>query len=212
MLRFVLLVVAMLALAASSPMAHASDAYYTNPEHPSRHYDCARTGAVVAYENSDVIFLCGGLDVRTEKHFLRGDVVHWQVRDASKLLVKLPGAIPVDKQAEAQVFIDQLALAQLTEPFYDSAEKRQVRFLGAGLALDLLGTAAGLGGGVCSEVGPVASHVPVLSVLISGGYFLHARHSAKRTPRFFTTSSQFAPYVIGAEHTVAGLHNLLTCT
>lgn len=194
-----------LLLFAFSSLAFAGDAYYTDPQHGGRHWAPSADG--VCYENDKVVFNCGALEVTYTHSFWKGKVAHWRVVDPAGLFAKSPASTTLTPEQAATV-----VLAQLHQPFYDSGEKRKVRFLGTMFALDAVGTAAGLGGGVCSEAGPIAGHVPVLSLLVSGSYFLTERHYAKATPRFFSTSRDGMAYFIGAEHGLAGVHNLLTCT
>lgn len=198
---------ALLCLLSTVAFAGNTD-YYTNPNSPGRHYSCDNAfEGKVAYENDRVVFLCGGLVESKTKSFLRGEVTTWRAVDSSKLLVKSAEGVKLSGEQAAAVALDQLQT-----PFYDSAEKRHVRVLGAGLAMDAIGTAVGLGGGVCSEAGPIAGHLPVLSLAINGYYFYQTRKLAVATPRYFSTSKDFMPYVVGGSHALAGLHNLITCS
>jgi len=200
------LFLALLLLAFAGSVSANSD-YYTNPQHPGRHYDCNKPGVVVAYENSDVIILCGAITERVERHFFKDRMTYWAVVDPSKILVKSPEGVKLSPEEAATV-----ALRQLQEPFYDSSEKRMVRFMGAGLALDLVTSVAGVSSGVCSEAGPIAGHVPYLSLVLAGYTFVHTRHGAMKSPRYFTWSKDKAAWAVGATHGIAGVHNLLTCS
>lgn len=206
----------LLALAASPTLAADNAAYHSDPASGGRHYDCSVPGTVIEYENSDVIWECGGLELVLEKRFPRETIAHWKIVDPSKMYVKSApsqvcvGGTCVDVLGPGmpQELVNEITLAQLTEPFYSSGEKRKVRALGAGLALDLIGTAVGLGG-ACSEAGLIAGKLPGLSLVINGGYFLHTRSAAKRTPRFFDTDK--TAYFPAATHAAAGISNLLKC-
>lgn len=190
-----------MSLLLTAALALSSSAYYTSPTHPGRHYDCAKPGTVVEYENDQVVFLCGGLTETTTRSFWKGKVVHWQVADPSKLLVKSTGPL---SQAE----VDATALAQLQAPFYDSSEKRMVRIMGTGLALDAVTTLAFGFGGACHEAMPV----PGLGLAVAGYSFMHTRRGARKSARYFTWSHDKLAYTAGATHAAAGLHNLFTCT
>jgi hypothetical protein len=199
------LLLALLLCLVTLPAFAASQAYATDPLGAGRHWQPTPDG--VCYENDQVLFLCGGFSEVKTRSFWKGETTTWRVVDPSKLFAKAPvGGKLTTEQANA------IILAQVQQPFYDRSERRQVRFLGAGLALDVVGTAAGISSGMCSEAGPIARHLPVLSVAINGYYFVHTRNLARATPRYFTTSKDRLPYVVGATHAVAGLHNLLTCT
>ncbi len=184
---------------------YAAANYYDDPKDAGRHWEEKSGG--VCYENDEVFFMCGGLEITYEKRFPKETLVHWKVVDPNLLLAKSPEGVKLTGEEAATIVLKNLA-----EPFYDKQERRMVHILGGGLAIDAIGTAVGLGGGICSEAGPVAGHVPVLSLLINGWYFLDVRSGAKKSPRFFTHSKNKINYISGATHAVAGLHNILTCS
>jgi hypothetical protein len=187
--------------------AFASQSYATDPAHPGRHYDCSQPGTVVAYENDQVVFLCGGITEQVKHGFFKDKQVVWRVVDPSKLLAKsAPGESLSTEQANA------IVLAQLQAPFYDSSEKRMVHFLVGGIALDLVTTATlGYGSGTCSEAAPIASHLPGLSLALNTAVAVHSYRGAKRSPRYFTWSKDRSAWGLGGAHAIAGVHNLLTC-
>lgn len=190
-----------------SSMAFAGDAYYTSPTHPGRHYDCTKPDTVVAYENDRVIYLCGGISekITRRRGWLHGERVAWKVEDANKLLVKInSGESFTDEQ------LGHMAIAPLTDPFYDSSEKRMVHWQGAMLVADAATTVVGLNIGVCSEAG-LFRHVPVLGLGIAAGGWYATRRLSMATPRYYSASSDGLAWLPVATHGIAAVHNLARC-
>jgi hypothetical protein len=182
-----------------APLAFAGD--YLAPGAAGKHFDCSK-GAIVAYENDQVIVLCQGLSLQknSKAHKWEGSYADGTV------LVKSAG--PMDR---AQV--DQIAFDTFNAGFYDRSEKRRFRFLLAGTVLDVGSTGLGLIGGACHEANPL-NHVPVLGIGIQVVNVVMTRRDMARSSRFFSTAGNFEGTMAvanGAIHGLAGLHNLLRC-
>lgn len=181
-----------------APLAHASEAYYTSPTHPGRHYACD-PGVVVAYENDKVFVFCEGLVQTVTKKWHGLSRVKY-----SAVLAPHTACKDVPDDAECR----ELVRATLNDPFYDSSEKRAVRWKGAAIALDLVTTGIGLSAGTCQEGNPIMKHAPVLGVGMVIWDFVATRKTAKLTPRYFSTSKDSALWAPAVSHGAAGLWNL----
>lgn len=188
--------------------------YYTNPQSPGRHFDCKQeqkleNGTVipataVAYENNEILILCDGFTLTsTKKHFWSHKIYFV---NAPSILVKSDDEEQMPQEQAQQIINDTFST-----PFYDSAERKQVSFLGASLIFDASTTLIGIHVGNCTEGNPIVRHFPVLSTVVVAWSWYDIRLTAKNTPRFFTTSKEMAPWVAGSLHTAAGISNLLTC-
>lgn len=206
--------IAMFLLLMIPSVSLASNKYYTDPTHPGRHYDCAK-GALVAYENNEVIIMCGAVHLRKERRIIKGTLEHWTIVNPKGVLVKGPAHDhctdvehnhPVLSQAE----VDAIALGQFQTPFYDSSEKRMVRIKGFAIGADLITTVAGLSIGNCSEAGPL-KRVPYLGLAIGVGDVFLTRHDAKKSPRFFTSSKDKLAWAPAITHSAAAVNNLVKC-
>lgn len=196
-----------------SPLAFAGESdYFTKADHPGRHYDCTKpledgSPAVVAYENDRIIILCETLTVeRVWPEGMRALVEppHWEwTADRSSFLVK--------GEPMTQEEIDAVIFDQMGAPFYDSSERRMVKWHGWMLAADLVTTAYGIKFGGCREANPIMAQAPVLGVGLSVWQFLDTRARAKKTPRFFTASRDFEPWVPVATHGAAAVNNVIRC-
>lgn len=199
-----------------SSFAQANDAdYYTKADHPGRHYDCTKplddgSKPVVAYENDKIIILCEGFSykmVRPKDWRILIESGHWEWEGAwTSFLAKGPPDKTMSHE-EVVAVIDETMRA----PFYDSSEKRMVKWNGAMLAADLVTTAYGIKFGGCREANPIMAQAPVIGVGLSLWQFMDTRAKAKNTPRFFTASRDFEPWVPVATHGAAALHNAIRC-
>ena len=196
-----------------SPLAFAGESdYYTRADHPGRHYDCTKpledgSNPVVAYENDKIIVLCENFSYKRVwpegfKKLYKPWTWRWD-GDRSAFLVKGP---PMTQEE-----IDAVIFEQMQSPFYDSSEKRMIRWHGAMLAADFLTTAYGIKVGGCREANPIMAQAPVLGVGYSFWQFMDARAKAKKTSRFFTASRDFEPWVPVATHGAAAAWNLSEC-
>jgi len=201
----------LLLLFAAPAFAGESD-YYTKADHPGRHYDCTKpledgSPAVVAYENDRIIVLCENFSYkRVWPKGMRALVEPWSWRwdaDRSAFLVKGP---PMTQEE-----IDAVIFAQMGDPFYDSSERRMVKWNGWMLAADLLTTAYGIKFGGCREANPIMAQTPVLGAGLSLWQFMDTRARAKKTSRFFTASRDFEPWVPVATHGAAAVNNVIRC-
>lgn len=201
-----------------SPLAIAGDTdYYTKADHPGRHYDCKKplddgSAPVVAYENNEIIVLCNTLThqyVRPKgfKALFKPGRIEWQLNETGAL-VKGPMNQP---ETRTQAELDAVVIANLSDPFYDSSEKRMVRWQGWMLAADLVTTAYGIKFGGCREANPIFKHTPLLGVTFAVLTFVDTRNGAKRTSRFFTASREWEPWVPVATHGAAAAWNLSEC-
>ena len=182
-------------------------AYYTAPDHPGRHWDCSKPDAVVEYENDQVIILCGAItQTKVKRQSLRqGPYTRWEIVDPSGVLVK--GEVG---NTRTQAEIDAIALAQLQDPFYDSGEKKLVKWKWIALGADAVTTAYGIRLGPCME-GGLFRKVPGLGLLIAVDDVMRTRHQAKKSPRFFTVSRYKATWAPVATHGAAAVNNLFRC-
>lgn len=197
-----------------SALANDTD-YYTKPDHPGRHYDCTKptdTGEprVVAYENDRIIILCENFSYKRvwPKGWRRlVKPSHWEwTADGASFLVKSPANVQLDPQ-QITAAID----SQMREPFYDSSERRMIRWQGITLAADFVTTAYGIKVKGCKEKNPIFAQAPVIGVAYSTWLFLTYRANVKKTPRFFTGSREFEPWVPVASHGAAAASNLFNC-
>lgn len=197
-------------------LAFANDTdYYTKADHPGRHYDCMKPQddgslPVVAYENDRIIILCEGFGYKMQRPKnwrVLVDSVEWEWKGEWTSFIAKGPPDKVMTHEEVVSVID----ATMKEPFYDSAEKRMVRWNGAMLAADLLTTAYGIKFGGCREANPIMAQAPVLGVGLAFWQFMDMRADAKKTPRFFTSSTMFDSWVPGAAHGAAALNNVIRC-
>lgn len=198
---------------ASTSFAMAKDTdYYTKADHPGQHYDCTKplddgSMPVFAYENDKIFIACEGFTVKRVWPEGMAALVqpwHWEwTADRSAFLVK---GDPMTQEE-----IDAVIFDQMGAPFYDSSERRMVKWNGAMLAADLLTTAYGIKFGGCREANPIMAQAPVIGVGIAAWQFMDTRAKAKKTPRFFTASRDFEPWVPVATHGAAAVNNIVRC-
>lgn len=197
-----------------SALANDTD-YYTKPDHPGRHFDCTKptdTGEprVVAYENDRVIILCEGFNYkRVWPKGMAALVQPWSWEysaAAGSVLVKGPPDVELPQDEVMATIHDQLG-----GQFYDSSERRMMKWHGAMLAADLVTTYYGVKVSGCKEANPILARAPVIGAGIAVWTFIDARTKAKKTSRFFTASLDFEPWVPVATHGAAAASNLFNC-
>lgn len=187
-------------LAVAMPaLAKKSDAYYTDASHPGRHWDCSKQPESIAYENDKLLVSCVGFAMHREK------VGKWPFRRTRSTIDSFGDVWCKDLSGEA---CDAAVREAFHEPFYDSREKVLVRWKGAAIAFDVATTGVGIISGGCREANPIARSLPVLSLGLAGFDWYDTRKTAKRTPRFFSTSREGLAWVPAYTHTAAGLWNL----
>lgn len=201
-----------------SPLAIAGDTdYYTKPDHPGRHYDCSKpledgSPTVVAYENDQIIVLCEGFSyklVRPKGLRALVDPGRWEWQIAEGHNAALVKSAPDVKLTDEQILV--AIHANLSDPFYDSSEKRMIRWHGWMLAADYATTLAGIHFSTCREANPIFRHAPLIGVALNTWQFVSARNGAKRTSRFFTASRDWENWVPVATHGAAAAWNLSEC-
>lgn len=204
------LLACLLAMVAQPCLAGKTD-YYTSTNHPGRWYDCNKPGKtregvefkrVVRYENSDFIMLCEGSDRKITQHrsFFKPQIVTVTIDDPNSALVKSPEGKPLTTDEATAVVI-----RNLHDPFYDSSEKKLVRWKGAMILADLITSGIASKAGVCHEINPLP---PVVSVGIAAIDWVETRSSAKKSPRVFTVSHDALAWAPVATHGFAALNNL----
>lgn len=210
--KLIAVLVFLFALVTTSFATAKDTDYYTKADHPGQHYDCTKplddgSMPVFAYENDKIFIACEGFTVKRVWPEGMAALVqpwHWEwTADRSAFLVK---GDPMTQEE-----IDAVIFDQMGAPFYDSSERRMVKWNGAMLAADLLTTAYGIKFGGCREANPIMAQAPVIGVGIAAWQFMDTRAKAKKTPRFFTASRDFEPWVPVATHGAAAVNNIVRC-
>jgi hypothetical protein len=172
---------------------------------PGAHY----AQGPVDYETNRVIYMRGAIRETSTGHFLTKRS-RWRVEHPELMYVKTNKG-----EFFSQDEITAMALAPLTQPVFDNAERRQLTHLGLGYSLDLGSSAICLGVGA-SEAGPVAAAAPVAGLGILALHYYLTKQEMKATPLYFSVASRrtFGSKMTdfdAVEHGAVGVHNLLTC-
>jgi hypothetical protein len=161
------------------------------------------------YESDRVIYMRGAIVETSTGHWLTKRT-NWRVDHPERMYVKTN---PGEHFTQAQ--IDALALAPLTQPVFDNAERRMLHGLAWGYGIDLGSSAICLGVGA-SEGGPIAAAAPVAGLGILALHYAVVRADMKQTPLYYSNANRkhFSDKMVdfnAVEHGAVGVHNLLTC-